>query len=267
MSYVENCIRTLDSRVWHGVEKIASDYPNAGRLFAIPIAIGTLIRDTVAIPARGVEEIYLAFKSSRAAYLEQTPQSRLKLNNDADCYSHAAFVCLVYTPFSPLIGMMDAIVSFVKVAIFPLKTAKMNATQRDFEFFLQERNFNDTCNSENFANEFEFAREGFKRFQGKISSASDHEATKNLHFSEEVKRELIQEVALKAFKWSGAQIVHLAIRTQLGPLNPGNEISENQHKRLREAWANYQKNLISANPNSENQALNQAPYVFHYNIS
>jgi hypothetical protein len=263
MSYVENCIRTLDSRVWHGVEKMASEYPNASRLLAIPVAIGTLIRDTIAVPARGVEEFYFFLKSITADVPGQSPQMRLKHSNDADCYAICAFTCAVATPFSPLIGIIDAIVSFVKVALFPLKTAKINAAQRDFEFFLTEMNYSDTC-GENFANQVEFAKEEFSRFNKRIASAASHEEIKNLHFLDEEnsKQIIIQDIGFKEVKWRTFQMIYSLEKRRIGELVPGNEVSENQHKALRENWINIQMRLISADPIPEDQRLNHPPYIY-----
>ncbi|MBA2369710.1 MAG: hypothetical protein H0V82_11900 [Candidatus Protochlamydia sp.] len=246
MSYVENHIRNLDSRIWHGVEKVASKYPNASRFLAIPVAIGILIRDTVAIPARGVEEFYLYLKSKANA--EQSQHMRLKQQNEANCYSHCALKCAVLTPFSPLVGTVDAIVSFVKMALFPLKTAKINAIQLDFEFFLQEMNYSDTCCGEDFANEVEFAKASFKRFLSRISNASSHEEVKSISFTEDVKRELQNEVGLKTFYMIRSQDRYSRINSRMTSLN-------RENKMLSDRWKTYQENLISTNPNLDNSQL------------
>jgi hypothetical protein len=141
MTFVTHCIRTLDSKVWHRVEEIACSHPNASRVLALPIAIGTLIRDTLATPAKCVEEMVSTIKSIKAYRAEQDPKQFFYKWNDVEWHSLRVVKYLVMTPFSPLVGLVDAIVSFVLFGASPFKRAKVNAAKQDFDSFLEDRSY------------------------------------------------------------------------------------------------------------------------------
>ena len=58
MSSVTNFIAEVDLWAWQHAEKLAETSPNVARItLIIPIAIGTIVRDILANPAKCVEEI------------------------------------------------------------------------------------------------------------------------------------------------------------------------------------------------------------------
>ncbi|MBA3237072.1 MAG: hypothetical protein H0T62_01825 [Parachlamydiaceae bacterium] len=58
MSSVTNFIAEVDVWAWHQAEKLAENSPTLARVtLVIPIAIGTIVRDLLANPAKCVEEL------------------------------------------------------------------------------------------------------------------------------------------------------------------------------------------------------------------
>jgi hypothetical protein len=253
MSYVENRIRTFDSQVWCEIEKLAISHPQTSRLCAIPVAIGTLVRDTLATPARCAEEVVLTLKSI----------SELRI----DSHILHAVKYAILTPFSPLVGIVDAIVSFVKVALSPLKTAKINATKQDFEFFLEHCNFGDT---EGYRNKIIYARAVFNRFENRVSSAPSREAVMSLHFleNEASKERLITEINLKQTKWREANLIMRGIERQINRRIFDNGFFQSflTSIKLDKTWENFCKELIVADPTPVDTQLNQPPYIFQFEV-
>lgn len=254
MTVVTHCIRDLDSKVWHGVEKIACAHPNASRVLALPIAIGTLIRDTLATPAKCVEEIASTIKSIKAYRAEQNPKEFFYKRNEIEWHSLHAVKYLVMTPFSPLVGLVDAIVSFVLFGSSPFKRAKINAAKQDFDSFLEEKNYSASKSYINhelidFANEVEFAKAAWNRFKQQVLKARNHEEVKNLHFLDNSmsKKQLINEVALKKEKFNEVFKVYLKKRMELNVTYQDNQkAQEVQDAKLKQFWKEFQHQLIQA---------------------
>lgn len=57
MSNVTNFIRTIDCQIWHSIEELALKHPSASKTLAIPVALGTFVRDVLAAPAKCIEEL------------------------------------------------------------------------------------------------------------------------------------------------------------------------------------------------------------------
>lgn len=234
MSYVENRIRTFDSQVWRAIEKAAVSHPYSSRLLAIPVAIGTLVRDTLATPARCIEEIALTLKSI------------ISLKIDSHIFYAVKYAVL--TPFSPLVGLVDAIVSFVKVALSPLRTAKINATKQDFAFYLQGRFSNRNTEKNKF--KLKVAQAAFNRFERRVLAAPNNEAVMNTDFVDHAfsRAHLNIEILSKFNKWNEAHQLMLAKKRQ-----QENRIFENgffqsqmNGMKLKTSWENYCKELVEA---------------------
>lgn len=263
MRYVDNCILRLNHEAWKGVEKIASSYPNASRLLALPIAIGIVARDILAAPAVLIEESCLIMKSIKEYRECENPNHfafrRIEVQN------HALFAAgnLLYIPISPLFALIKAVKVFVKVAKTPFKTAKIAASSCEYELFLPGQNYDNTRSGSNnewitFANETEFAKAALERFITQVSQANSHEAVQNLHFldAEVTRNQFIEEVAFKSIKWREAlRSYHHIYRA----LTNGDGNFADQTQRLNTAWKEFQQQLIKA---TQEEA---APMLFNFN--
>lgn len=252
MPSVNHFIRNLDSQIWHGMENIASNHPNASRLLALPISIGTFIRDTLTTPAKCIEEVVLTIKSVKAYRAEQNPKMLFWRRNDIEWHSFHAVKYMIMTPFSPLVGIVDAIISLVKVGISPFKTAKINAAKQDFSSFIEESHYIEMKSYSNgklvdFADKVEFAKATLNRFKKQVLMAPNHEEVKNLHFldNEVFKRQIIDEVALKYLKFREARNVYTDTYMQVHQTHRENERAlKNQIIKLNKAWKEFQHLLI-----------------------
>jgi len=137
---VSNWILTLDNKAWHGVERVAEYSTLAARGLSIPIALGTFLRDTLETPGKCLEEIWRSGKSIRDWYKEQDPKHFFNRSNAVQIHTGHAVWYAMKTVAAPLIGVIDAICSFVKVFFNPLYTAKANASKQSLELFINENN-------------------------------------------------------------------------------------------------------------------------------
>ncbi len=238
MTSVNNFIHTLDSRVWHGMEKIAYDHPHVSRLLAFPIAIGTCIRDILVTPAKCVEEIVLTGKSIKIYRAEQDPKLFFCKRNAIQEHSIRAVKYMIKTPFSLIIGVIDAIVSLVKVGTSPFKTAKINAAKQDFSNFIKQSN----CSY----NQEKFAKVAWDRFKQQISMAQTNEEVKNLHFlDEEIKREI--DVKTKIIEQANVVYVNYYRQLEHG--------GEAQLDKLKKAWKDFDRKLTNSTTEEASQIV------------
>src|ERR1700722_15888014 len=98
MTAVNHFIRALDSQFWHGIEKVAYTHPNASRLLALPIAFSTVIRDTLATPAKFIEENIRTAISIKAYLAEKDPKMFFWKQNDIEWHSVQTVKYMIITP-------------------------------------------------------------------------------------------------------------------------------------------------------------------------
>ncbi len=241
MTTVNNFIRSIDSKAWHTVEEIASKHTTAVSLLTIPIALATLIRDTIETPAKCIEEVILTGKSIKDYLVEKDPQQFFDKSNEVQIHSTYAFVYLIKTPFAPLIGLIDAIVSFVKMTLFPLKTAKINAAKQDFSLLLLEEKYT--------ANEIKYAETAFNRFKDQIIKAQGNREINKIHFLDilQYKQEIVNEIKIKKLLLDKAYNDYDVKLKQLfnNTLNTS-EVNVANMKKLNEAFEEFKIKLIHA---------------------
>ncbi|MBA2369709.1 MAG: hypothetical protein H0V82_11895 [Candidatus Protochlamydia sp.] len=249
MSYVECKIREFDSKMWLDVENKAISHPQTSRLCALPIAIVTLVRDTLANPARCGEEIVLTLKSLTAFKID----------------SHILYAVkyAILTPFSPFIGVVDAIISFIKVFISPLRTARINCAKQDFETLKEQDNIRSFM-------DLQFADAIFERFEKQVSSAPNVPAVQSNNFLRDdiSKAKLIEEIALKNIRLNEADRIKN---------DKFNEIKNNFHLwhnglrslfnfvKLEVTWEMFKTELIHWTPTRIQ--IQRPPYEFHFEAS
>jgi hypothetical protein len=261
MSSIDRFVRNLNSQLWHGMENIAFNQPKVARLLALPISIGTFIRDTLAIPAKCVEEIVLTVKSIKAYRAEENPQEFFSKRTDIARHSWHAIKYMSMVPFSPLLGIVEAIVALVFVGVCPLKTAKIWAAKQDFFSFLEEKDYRDkklydyTDELIVFANEVEFAKVAWDRFGGKVCKARSNNELKNLHFldTKESKNEIINELNLKKSKLKEGLDRYAANYRKVVDQHRVKKDINNQITKLNAAWKQFQHRLIQASCKETNE--------------
>lgn len=246
MSSVNHMIRSLNSQVWHKMENIADTHPNISRLLAIPISIGTLIRNTLVVPARCIEEAIFVGKSIKVYRNESNPNFLSERRSHIEWHSVQAVKCLILTPLSPLMGIIGAIIILAKVIINPFKTAKINVAKQNFDFFLEESQYSSFKTRTDFANELEFCKAAWNRFEKQVLEAKSHEQVRALHFldTEDSKTQVRKEIELKQVKFKQAKTIYME---NLGERSkPSENIkSLNQIVELDKAWKEFQTLLIN----------------------
>lgn len=249
MQPVDTFIRQLDQKVWHVVENIACRYPQASRLLAFPLAMGTFVRDTLAVPAKCLEEIVLIVKSFQAYRAEQNLNHMWVHKTDMQWHAVHTIKYLVLIPFSPLIGIVDAIISLFKLMRSPLKTAKINAAKQDFSLFLEEqKQYNEY--------EVDFAKWAWNRFKQQVQQAHD-EDVKNLHFldTETSKKQFISEIAFKWRKFQEAEEIYEQKLPELKKIPGDPAIS-----RLKQTWQEFKTKLaLSSHTEAKTIQFNPTP--------
>jgi len=207
---VSSFICYMDYKIWKGVENISYKHNNLARFLAIPIGVGTLVRDTLAIPAKCINNIIQI-----AINIFNPPADGEKRPDTRDC----VFKAIVYglgIPFSPIVGLIDAVASMLKVLKSPLKTAKINAeiqalrihlrfdcvhnTSRDYDNLLNPKH---KLESKLSAKLFYYAE--WKRFEDQVENLYEGqklEELAQLHFlsSKETWTAFTNEVELKVYK-------------------------------------------------------------------
>jgi hypothetical protein len=257
MTTVSNFIRDVDSYVWHSMENFSIKHPTIAKLSSIPLALATFVRDTVATPAKFIEEGFLIGKSITAYKIEK--DQRLFLWRGRNIWNHSLYALgyACWVPFSPLLGVIDAIVTLAKMTLAPLRTAKMNAAKKEFQELLDEKHYVCTMRYENgelvdFADEMEFANAAFDRFKEQIAAAQTSEQLSNVHFinDDTAKAQLIEEIDLKKqkFQEGHAMYENLVAHQYDIPLPPGceNEIHEATQAERLIVWREFQNRLIYA---------------------
>jgi len=263
MSSVNHFVHHLDGQLWHKMENVAYNHPNVSRLLALPISIGILIKDTLSTPAKCVEEFILIAKSIKIYRAEKNSQLLFEKYNNIQIHSLNAVKYILMIPFSPLVGIIKAIISLVKIVLHPFKTAKINVAQNDFYSFLEKSKYSnsrlyDKHKLIDFANETEFAKAAFNHFVKQILTLRNREEVKNLHLSKE---QIMAEVALKKEKFQEARNVYMATYRQIHESHTDKIITQNQLIKLEEVWHKFQYRLIQTSRAEEMIFVPQLPVV------
>jgi len=211
---VSSFISNIDYKIWKGVEDFSCrsyHHNNFARFFFIPIGVGTLVRDTLAIPIQCIENIIQI-----AINIFKTPAVGEKRPDTRDC----VFNAIVYglgIPFSPIVGLINAVASMLEVLKSPLKTAKINAEIQTFRRCLGFNWVHTTCFWDlvklvNLTNKLEyklshplFCYAEWKRFADQVDKLYEGQKLKELaklHFlqSAEALTAFTNEVGLKVDK-------------------------------------------------------------------
>lgn len=244
MSTVNNLVNTGSSRVWHGIEKMAAGNPNGARVLSLPIAVASLVRDTLFAPAGVIEEIYLIGKSIKMYVGEKDENLFLQRIVDIGWHSGRAVRLIALTPIYPLYGLIKSIVTFAKFILNPLATAKIEAAQSDFNSFVGESKDikNQVTTSSSFASPYEFAKAAFERFKTKVAqSKHDLGFMAGLHFLDTVqsKQALMDEIDLKkgVYKKAGEKYSEIL-----------ESCKNSEVVVLDKLWKEFQIQLIKATP-------------------
>lgn len=249
MTKIGHLVTSIDSRVWHGVEKMASTHPNTCRLLALPIAAGTFIRDTLTPPAKCVEEIIMTIMSiipNETDKSEFTSRCGLLLTHSFRAIGYA-----ILTPLSPLIGLIDAIISLFKMLLTPFKTAKINAAKQDFLLYLEEKNYSYSSYPGDgffpFRRDAEFVQSAFDRFKNAVMSAQNHNEVAKLHFLDEEysRNQIIHEITLKQHTYCKARSICFK-KLNIIVSEATVESIEPEKLKLDKAWEKFDKQLIKA---------------------
>jgi len=250
-SVVNNCILNLDNKAWHAIESIAERYPISVRALAIPVAIGTFLRDTLEAPGKCLEEIIRSGKSLKDFINEPNSQRAVWHLNSSLNHAGYAIGYALKTIVAPLIGSIDAIISFVKIIFDPLLTAKINASKQEIALLIQEKGYapyRTTSNGkvENFACEYEFARSEWQRFANYMKT-HQHDQNPFLIFmpTEAIKQRKIQNIEEKMQKFDDQKANYLRKLHEICRIDDA-PLCASKREVLRLEWVAFQNTLITA---------------------
>ncbi len=249
-------INKVDRAIWQKMEKIACNHPIPSRFLALPLALECFVRDICIAPPTIIETLPLAAKSIKVYQREKTPENREIMEE----HIIGSIVAGMLIPLSPLVGLIEAIAAFVNVIFRPFKTAKKFIATTDFNFFVNEKNYqNKRLYIDNrlidFANEFRFAESSLHRFYQRLKRARTHPEIANIHFLDEEnsKQQIINEIVQKNIKFLEAKEIYNAKQADLlqdnarvFPLDLNMDVFKAQEKRLKKVWHEFQHKLINA---------------------
>src|SRR5690348_9753269 len=133
MTTATGYIYSFESKAWHGIENFAASHPNAARWLGIATAVATLIKDLLFPPIRCIENAIFGVKRYTEYSKELDPVKKEQLHKVFNSHFVEALKNLVKIPFSPLIGICEAVYSLIVMVANPLLTAKTKAAQADLE--------------------------------------------------------------------------------------------------------------------------------------
>lgn len=205
---------------------------------------------------------HLTGKSIKAYAVEKDKKMFFWRSNDIQIHLLGTVKYAFMTPFSPLVGVIDAIFSLVKMLDSPIKTAKINAAKQDFVTFVEESKYipvKSYSNNElvDFACRYEFATSILNRFQKAVKLGKDLEHISQIHFVNEpnAKKIAIAEIELKDNKLNEVHKVYINKYRELlksGSYQKLNEKSQEASvKKFNKEWREFQQRLIDVSDSIE----------------
>lgn len=126
MALVTGYIQNVDACVWGWVESQARSSPATTRLGSIPVAAYYLARDILEGPGLCIEETLHSINMLRY------PWRWHDRHLEHICY---AVVNGIYTPFSPVVALVNMIASCIKIGRSPLKAAHSKIARLKYEAY------------------------------------------------------------------------------------------------------------------------------------